>query len=172
MSWVRNVVATAAAILLFFTMATPVSNDEHSAVSKSQITLPVMVKDSNVAHKGSKLDQQKVKDVLEKHEAVQEVMVKEETAEQEISNSPEENSIETTDDYCIVLASQVSKRNAEEFVDKLQKMGFDDARVYIHNNTRRVVCGSFKTEAEAYKQLQKVHQKQALVDAWVYKVKH
>ena len=172
MSWVRNVVATAAAILLFFTLATPVSNDEPSPVSKSQITLPVMVKDSNVAHKESKLDQQKVKDVLENHLAAQENQKMENTAEQDVSNTPEENNIETTDNYCIVLASQVSKRNAEEFVGRLQKMGLDDARVYIYHNIRRVVCGSFKTEAEAYQQLQKIHQKQSLEDAWVYKVKH
>ena len=70
-----------------------------------------------------------------------------------------------------MLASQVSQHNAELFVKKLQDKGFNDARVYLYNNTRRVICGQFSTEAEAYRELQKVHRNQELADAWVYKVR-
>ena len=165
MSWVRNVIATAAAILLFFVLTTPVSNDDQSIVSKSQITLPIINKDSS-ANATDKLDKQTVKDALQKRDTVVEKAIG--TAE-EVQLT--EESVETPN-YCIVLASQVSRRNAEEFVSNLQKKGIDDARVYLYNNIRRVVCGSFKTEAEAYQQLQKIHQTPSLADAWVYKMKH
>lgn len=33
--------------------------------------------------------------------------------------------------YCIVLASRVSKANAEDFVKRLKKDGFDEARVLV-----------------------------------------
>ena len=165
MSWVRNVIATAAAILLFFVLTTPVSNDDQSIVSKSQITLPIINKDSS-ANATDKLDKQTVKDALQKRDTVVEKAIG--TAE-EVQLT--EESVEAPN-YCIVLASQVSRRNAEEFVSNLQKKGIDDARVYLYNNIRRVVCGSFKTEAEAYQQLQKIHQTPSLADAWVYKMKH
>ena len=73
--------------------------------------------------------------------------------------------------YCIVAASHVSKKGADEFVQKLQNQGYTSARVHIYKNVRRVVFGNFTTEAEAYSQLHKVHQNHDLAEAWVYEVK-
>jgi cell division septation protein DedD len=73
--------------------------------------------------------------------------------------------------YCIVAASHVSKKGADEFVKKLQAQGYTSARVHINKNVRRVVFGNYPTEAEAYNQLHKVHQNQDLAEAWVYEVK-
>lgn len=48
MSWVRNTIAIAAAILAFFIFTTPVSNDNLSGMSMSQVNLPLMIKDNNI----------------------------------------------------------------------------------------------------------------------------
>jgi cell division septation protein DedD len=69
------------------------------------------------------------------------------------------------------VASQVSQRNAEEFAKKLREQGFSEARVHIHMNIRRVICGLYPTESEAYKQLKAVQQHKGLAEAWVYHVK-
>ena len=71
--------------------------------------------------------------------------------------------------YCIVLASQVKLSNAESYVEQLKKRGIKDAEVYIHRNTVRVVCGSYKTESEAYRHLNKMNNDEEFAEAWVYK---
>ena len=76
---------------------------------------------------------------------------------------------EPTPNYCIVLASQVKLPNAEHFVEQLQKQGYKSADIYIHNKTVRVVYGNYETEAQAYKELNRLTKKEEFADAWVYK---
>ena len=71
--------------------------------------------------------------------------------------------------YCIVLASCISKKNAANFIESLQKKGYQESEVYIHNNMTRVVFGNFETQQDAYNMLRKIHKDKALQDAWVYK---
>ena len=186
MSWVRNTVAIAAALLAFFLMTPNVGNNNQNGISMSQMNLPIISKDAGLKNV-EKLNSQEVKEMQMKHEEptaqetaaepkVEEPKVEEPKAEESQAEEPktEESKVEevkpqTT--YYIVLASQVSQHNAELFVKKLQDKGFNDARVYLYNNTRRVICGQFSTEAEAYRELQKVHRNQELADAWVYKVR-
>ena len=73
--------------------------------------------------------------------------------------------------FCIVLASHVSKKNANAFVEELQKKGYAKSEVYIHNNVTRVVYGIFETQSEAYDTLRKVHRIKGLEEAWVYQFK-
>ena len=181
MSWVRNTVAIAAALLAFFLMTPNVGNNNQNGISMSQMNLPIISKDAGLKNV-EKLNSQEVKEMQMKHEELTaqetaaEPKVEEPKAEESQAEEPktEESKVEevkpqTT--YYIVLASQVSQHNAELFVKKLQDKGFNDARVYLYNNTRRVICGQFSTEAEAYRELQKVHRNQELADAWVYKVR-
>ena len=76
---------------------------------------------------------------------------------------------EPTPTYCIVLASQVKRSNAEYFVEQLHKQGYKSAKVFVHNNIVRVVYGNYETEAEAYKELNRLTNKEEFADAWVYK---
>ena len=73
--------------------------------------------------------------------------------------------------YCIVVASQVKKNNAEEYVERLHREGYADAKVYVRNNTIRVLCGEYDSEAEAYRQLNKMNNQEQFAEAWVYKLK-
>ena len=75
------------------------------------------------------------------------------------------------DTYCIVLASQVKRSNAEEFVSQLKKRGITDARIYVENNTLRVICGGYNNQADAYSHLNKIASDIEFADAWVYKMK-
>jgi cell division septation protein DedD len=88
--------------------------------------------------------------------------------EQTVKAEPEKKKI-----YCIVLASQVSKRNAEMFIERLKGKGLDSAEICTTNRTqviRRVICGNFQTQEEANKALKKIHKDEELKDAWVYKL--
>ena len=49
--------------------------------------------------------------------------------------------------------------------------GYEGAEVYIHNNITRVIYGNFKTQADAYDTLRKIHREKGLEEAWVYQFK-
>ena len=169
MSWIRNTVAIAAALLAFFIMTKPVSNGGLSNVTMSQINLPILQKDTDTKAT-PKLDKQAVQEALTKHEVATNT-----PAPPKVEDVPAADVAEPEpqpeNGYCIVVASQVSQRNAEEFAKKLREQGFSEARVHIHMNIRRVICGLYPTESEAYKQLKAVQQHKGLAEAWVYHVK-
>ena len=154
MSWIRNAVAIAAAVIAFFLMTTPIANSDLDTRSmsnlQSNLLTKLMPKDTNMAP---------AKPVVKPTSAC--ASAKEE-AKQEAAPATEPI-------YCIVLASHVKLSNAENYVEQLKKRGIKDAEVYIHRNTVRVVCGSYKTEGEAYRHLNKLNNDEEFAEAWVYK---
>lgn len=163
LAWVRNTVAIAAAILAFFVFTTPVSNNSLSGVSMSQVNLPLMIKDTNAKAAPATFDRQAIrKTITQKDTTIVDTIAT--PAAKPATPAP------APTPYCIVLASQVSERNANEFVIQLQKKGID-ARIYVHNSVRRVICGNYETEAEAYQALHDIHHEKGLAEAWVYKLK-
>ena len=150
-SWLRNTVAIAAAVLAFLIMSTPVSNTQPADVSMSQVGLPLIAQDSNKTKPASELNQQDIEQALE--------AVKVEKSSQEPDPA-----------YCIVLASQVPQRSAEEYVSKLQQQGID-ARILVRNNVRRVVCGAYANESEAQGRLREIHRMEGFSEAWIYRIK-
>jgi len=201
MSWIRNAVAVAAAILFYFIFTTPVSNDDQQSVNKSQVLLPVIVRDTNIKSPEEPTPQM-VQEVLEKQTTedstatavvVDTTTVADgaETGKTQVTTGKTEaqpNEVGTEEEipaskvntekkapsrnyYCVVLASQVTESNANEFVVKLKKQGLDDARVYLYNNMRRVICGKFNSSDEAHQAVYKIHQMPGLAEAWVYQVK-
>ena len=170
-SWIRNTVAAVAAAVLFFFIATPVVNSDLESTTMShigsQVLYKLMPKDSNVvpATLVTKTDADTTHKVA---------VNTEKTADLQPAPAVRDEAPQATapaDYYTIVLASQVKKSNAEEFVEQLHKEGHEDARLYIYNNVVRVILGSFATESEAYKKLNRIQQEEGLEDAWIYKMK-
>lgn len=167
MSWVRNAVAIAAAILVFFIMATPITNSNLGNSTMSRIQGNVLYKlipqDTNLAKATPVEIPATAKDSVATAQNTEEAVVK--PAESPVVTP----TAEPTPNYCIVLASQVKLSNAEHFVEQLQKQGYKSADIYIHNKTVRVVYGNYETEAQAYKELNRLTKKEEFADAWVYK---
>lgn len=159
LSWIRNAVAIAAAIVAFFIMVTPISNSNLQTQTMSQLQSKLLYKlmpqDSNMAPATPVED---VKEALSE-EATKPSEAKEPAKPTEVKEKT----------YCIVLASQVKQSNAEYYVEQLKKQGYKQASVYIHNNVVRVIYGAYATEAEAYNQLNKMNNKEEFYEAWVYK---
>lgn len=154
MSWIRNAVAIAAAVACFFLLATPITNSNlgNTAMSQLQgnIIYKLMPKDSNMTP---------AEPVVKEAKEVKEV--------KEVKENQEENK----DTYCIVLASQVKRSNAEEYVSQLQKRGISDARINVEKGTIRVICGKYDNQSQAYNHLNKMAMNIEFADAWVYKLK-
>lgn len=165
MSWVRNAVAVAAAIACFFLLATPVANSDlgNKAMSQLQgnIIYKLMPKDSNM----TPAQPVEVQEVASNKEAKEVKEVK------EVKVADNVNAVDKKDTYCIVLASQVKRNNAETFVEQLKKRGINDARINIDNGTLRVICGGYDNQSQAYIRLNKIASDIEFADAWVYKLK-
>lgn len=164
MSWIRNAVAVAAAIVLFFFLTTPVANSNMGSQAMSalqnNIIYKLMPKDSNMAHAVPVAGTDSLSSIESKTE------VKTDSVKQSVSlPSTEEKP------YCIVLASQVKRANAEEFVRILRNRGFKDTEINVHNNVVRVVYGHFKSESAAYVELHNLRFEEDFEEAWVYKRK-
>ena len=172
LSWIRNTVAIAAAVVAFFIMVTPISNSNLQTQTMSQLQsklfYKLMPQDSNMAPATP------VPDLSQKTQDDQNTPSTQNTQNTQKAQSTQ--NIPTTQaaaphPYCIVLASQVKQSNAEYYVEQLKKQGYEEASVYIHNKVVRVIYGAYATEAEAYQQLNKMNSKEEFSEAWVYKLK-
>ena len=79
--------------------------------------------------------------------------------------------VKADEGYCIVLASDVSQKNAEAFVERLQKKGFEHVRIYDNGKLRRVIIDGFATEGAAYERNAQIHRLGGeFATSWVMKL--
>ena len=153
-------------------LATPIANSDLGNTSMSKlhgnIIYKLMPKDSNMTPARP----------VEKKVVAQKPEVKPDTKQEakadvkpEAKPAEPQAELQQEDTYCIVLASQVKRSNAEEYVNQLKQRGIADARIYEHKNVVRVVCGNYANETEAYRELNKMSTEDEFAEAWVYKMK-
>lgn len=162
-SWIRNSIAIAAVLLAIFLLALPTGKTEMMTRTISNlnnnILFGMMSKDTNT----SKIEIKKT-DIQKTPVKVDTILKNDNTRSAKVQKKDS-----VRNGYCIVLASCISKKNAAIFIESLQKKGYPESEVYIHNNMTRVVFGNFETQQDAYNMLRKIHKDKALQDAWVYK---
>ena len=171
MSWIRNAVAIAAAIVAFFFIATPVTNSDLGTEAMTHLQNSILYKlipqDTTLPAIAEPVISEPTVTVAKP------VEVKEPVAAKIMAEKPAEKPVAepkaaiTT--YCIIVASQVKLSNAEQYVERLKKEGYPNAYVYINNNTVRVVSGEFNSETEAYRVLNKMNMEEEFYEAWGYK---
>ena len=166
-AWIRNTVAVAAAIISFFLITTPISNNTDNVILSdisSIITLTSLDKIDN-NHKIN-IDNTSLtkKDVIVKKDTV-DTLSKTVSIKQEKINKVEDKEPA----FRIILASYITQKNAKEFVNKLHKQGYDKAYIYVKNNVVRVAYGAYPTENDAYNDLRLIHKNKQLSKSWVYK---
>ena len=166
-SWIRNAVAVAAILLAVFFVAMPTGKTELMTRTISNLNHQLLFgmmssKDTNSSVIDFKRKEIQ-KPVVNKAEAILDTIKPAEVIK------PATESTTTREGYCIVLASYVTKQNAEDFISRLAKRGYEGAEIYVHNNVTRIVYGHFDTPSDAYNKLQKMAQEKDLEEAWVYK---
>ena len=160
MSWIRNTVAIAAAVLAFFLMTTPVSNSDSTQMNMGNLNNPLLVQKP---HKPAIKPDTALKITPDTTAAKVVAEVKKDT----VVAQPEKKQT----GYCLVLASQVSMKNAKAFVEELHKRGFTEAEILVSKNMTRVVYGHFDTMNAAYNRLNRVRDNKGFEEAWVLKLK-
>lgn len=165
-SWIRNAVAVAAILLAVFFVSMPTGQTDLMTRTISNLNNQLLFgmmssKDTNTsaidfkrkdAHKPAANAAEAIRDTIKPAEAAKPAV------------KPA-----THQGYCIVLASHVNKHNAEDFIARLAKRGYEGAEIYEHRNVTRIVYGQFDNEADAYKKLQSISKVKELEEAWVYK---
>ena len=168
LSWIRNAVAVAAAVVAFFLMATPIANSDLGTTAMSNLQgnllTKLMPKDTNMVPAKPVAERQKVSENTEKSENSE--SSENSDGSQKLNTQPATPAAPV---YCIVLASQVKLSNAEQYVEQLKSRGMQEAEVYIHNHIVRVIYGSYESESEAYRHLNKLNKHDEFAEAWVYK---
>ena len=178
-AWVRNAVAVAAILIavLILTLPTGKTNMMQQTISNlnNGLLFGMMSEDTNT----SKIEiQKKVVPALPlATEGTQECEIRKENAlkadsaliasadsasSTNLKQLPENN-------FCIVLASHVSMRNANSFIERLQKQGYNQAEVFVRNNITRVVYGHYPSEEAAQDDLRRFHRQRETAEAWVMK---
>ena len=70
--------------------------------------------------------------------------------------------------YAIVLASYVSRTNAEEYIQKLAKSGLEEGRYVKEGKVSRILYSEFQTEVEARAALNTLRQQSTeFAEAWI-----
>ena len=168
MSWVRNAVAVAAAIVAFFFIATPVANSDLGTQTMSQLQHSILYK---LIPQDTTLPavEPVISETVDAKPVAAEPVADKKSAAVDTKKTVAETKPAVT--YCIVVASQVKLSNAEKYVEKLKSNGYPNAEVYISNNIVRVISAEFTSEAEAYRELNKMNMHEEFYEAWVYKKK-
>lgn len=169
-SVLRNIMAAAIAIFGFFLISTPLNNGSSKEMSMLNFDtetltriLPKATIQGNAEVKGMKASEVH-NDAIVKYDN--------ETTDKINKNIASVEREITVPYYTLVLASQVSKKNASLYVEKLHKAGFNEAKIFTSHSSTRVIFNRYKTEAEAYNALREMREYTEFHEAWVYQVKH
>ncbi len=173
-SWLRNLVAAAAAIVAFLMIGTPVSHQNNmlqsgllTTGSAPAVTAPSVTAEP-VLPESTTVDMPTA-DSAEEVSAAERESVTAERSEAPVPATPSQPASPT---FCLVLACQISQHNADAFVAELQTSGFNDTRVINSKSMRRVVYGSYPSERAAYDALRDLRQQNGnFKQAWVMKLK-
>lgn len=172
-SAVRNFAAAVIAVILFMVLGTPV-NENSSALRTSNIDNGII----------NKLISDGYNNITKNKKSI--TLKATDTTKPEVSTDTSRNlntgtnqakaqqatTSKASNYYCIVLASQVTKKNAEAFVKRLDKQGYGKANVLIEKNKSvKVVYGHYASQGEAYNELNNLRGNESFYDAWVYQVK-
>lgn len=173
MSTLRKTAAIAAAIALLVMLAIPVGNSTRQFLETCKIDkswfyriMPKEITSNKPVAVNTKAATPKPAAPV-KDEAKPAAPVKDEPKQPVV----EEKVQEPATYWTIVLASQVSKKNAELFTASLQKKGYAEATVVLRRNGNKVVMGRFSSETEAQNRVRTLRQESAdFAEAWVMKM--
>lgn len=162
-TWVGYAAAVVLSLVLFVFMADPISNSS-GTLYVSQSPNEAMIQ--FISNANNELTVNK-KDISNKNP----IEKQEEKEDKELKIKEIEKCVHSNNQFCIVLASKVSMKNAERFVKELKLQGIDSVEIYRNNNITRVVYGSYDSETSAQSALRLLRSKEVFKQSWVYKKK-
>ena len=91
-------------------------------------------------------------------------------AAKECQNATIQEASHTKDNFVIVIASKVTRKNAEAYVEKLKQKGLAEARVVTRPNDTKIVFGNYASRQEAHEAMDKLNHNETFADSWIMKM--
>lgn len=153
-SSLKEIAAACIIFVLFFLIPSPIGENHSPSVTKSRIDTNVfwdmMPKDITIGTPNFKLTEKHRGEKIEKKQSAK------------VQNSNTRHTY-----FSIVLASKISKENAENYVKLLHKKGFEKAKVYTTPSNSKVIYDKFATRKEASRVLNMLNTDIDFSDAWI-----
>ena len=163
-SMLRNAAAVAILFVVLMLIPTPLSNKKDKLIQSELNTslLYKIIPNDVITEKSGVNPLEKIasKPQTESTKAVKAKEVVEEV------NTPKKQ--ETF--YTIVLASRITKKNAEAYTESLKNKGLENAEMIAKGAHVKVICGRYESEKEAYKAMNKLNNNPDFADCWVTKI--
>ena len=163
-SMLRNAAAVAILFVVLMLIPTPLSNKKDKLIQSELNTslLYKIIPNDVITEKAGVNPLEKIasKPQTESTKAVKAKEVVEEV------NTPKKQ--ETF--YTIVLASRITKKNAEAYIESLKNKGLENAEMIAKGVHVKVICGRYESEKEAYKAMNKLNNNPDFADCWVTKI--
>lgn len=158
-TWVRNAVAVCVAVVAFLLFPSTVTEGEVNTMSHSVVDTGL-------------LTSVMPKEMIKGTESIAEIKAPTPPAAKTAALKCEQvKSAETQPAgntfYCLVLASKITKRNANRYAQMLKDKGYDKAEVLVEDKDVKVTYGRYETKNEAYLAFGKLHGKAEFKDCWV-----
>lgn len=160
----KSVLAVFIAIITFFAWSSPINNN-NKIIQMGNMDNGIihnLIKNSynNITKENIQLKTESKADINSKNISNKSVQAPEEL-----------KSVKQDKYFCIVLASRVTKKNADAFVTKLTTKGYEASTLIEGNKSIKVVYGKYKTRNDAYNALNDLRGNEFFYDAWVYQIK-
>lgn len=163
-SMLRNTAAVAILFVVLMLIPTPLSNKKDKLIQSELNTslLYKIIPNDVITEKAGVNPLEKIASKPQP-ESTKEVKAKEVVEE---VNTPKKQ--ETF--YTIVLASRITKKNAEAYTKSLKTKGLENAEMIAKGGHVKVICGRYESEKEAYKAMNKLNNNPDFADCWVTKI--
>lgn len=172
--WLDLGISVAAAVVLFFCFSYPALNN---ISTETDTVVAAFTPMSNTDYQAPTLSVEKpiTKKVATTPSAINKHTVQvAESSEGQIHQTDKLVASESTrtstiaPKYAIVLASYVSRTNAEEYIQKLAKQGLEEGRFVKDGKVSRILYSGFQTEVEARAALNTLRQQSnEFAEAWI-----
>ena len=173
-SVLRNALAAAIALFAFFLFSTPLNNNLGNKQQAMNINTDVLTRIMPRSEVKGNTEVIGVENVVKTR--IDSANIKADATQKTVNSLTTSDSIASKPQqvqsfYTLVLASHVSPKNAAAYVEKLHKLGFNEAEVNVKNKITRVIFNRYPTESDAYKALRDLQEYSEFNEAWVYQVK-
>jgi cell division septation protein DedD len=167
LSILRNIAAACIAVIVFFLLPKPLANDKQMVNEggiETNLLYTIMPKDVTTHKPNFKAVKKTEVNVKKQH-----IQKAETNAKQPDKEKSEE--IIDKDFFTIVLASKVSRHNAQDFVSRLHKDGYKEAEIRLKPHNNKVIYGHYSTMREANKIKNKLNDNVEFADSWITEIK-
>ena len=162
-SWLRNAVAACIAVLVLFLFPSVVTDGGNGNMRQSMVDTGLLM---HVLPKEMVLGHESVSNIRIDHKAKVRPQGKTVATKAVVQATDSSRSF-----FCLVLASKITRRNAQLFAQSLQDKGHREAEVLFRGKSVKVIYGHYATKHEADSAFLRLRSDEDLKDCWVMHVR-